>query len=112
MPDKLNPDLIRLKDMLNAIADIEDFLERSSWNDRMTVMAIAYEIAILGEAASKISDAFHEKHSYIPWADIIGMRHRIIHGYGKVSIDRLKEVVEHHIPELKNHILNMIKECK
>ena len=109
MPQKLNPDLIRLKDMLNAIVDIENFMQKSSLDDRMTLMAIAYEIAIIGEAASKISDEFQKEHAYIPWSDIIGMRHRIIHGYGKVSIDRLKEVVANHLPILKQQILNITK---
>ena len=95
--------------MLNAIADIEDFMRKSSFDDRMTLMAVAYETAIIGEAADKISGEFQKQHNYIPWSDIIGMRHRIIHGYGKVSIHRLKEVVDKHLPLLKQQILDIIK---
>lgn len=109
MPQKLDNDQIRLKDILKAITDIEEFLEKSSMDDRMTLMAVAYEIAIIGEAADKISEELQQAHSYIPWADIIGMRHRIIHGYGKVSYDRLVEVVENHLPILKENILKIIK---
>ena len=53
--EKLNKDLIALNDILIAISDIEDFTYRSSMKDRMTIMAVAYEIAIIGEAANKIS---------------------------------------------------------
>jgi len=104
MAAKLNPDLLRLKDILNAIGDIENFLEKSSLNDRMTVMAVAYEIAIIGEACSKLSEALRVQYGDIPWSDIIGMRHRIIHDYGKVSIERLKEVIFNHIPKFKQQI--------
>lgn len=81
MPEKLNTDFIRLQDMVNAISDIEDFLQKSSIEERLTLMAIAYEIAIIGEAADKISDKCRNQNNEIPWSDIIGMRHRIIHGY-------------------------------
>lgn len=83
-------------------------MQKSSITERMTLMATAYEIAIIGEAADNLSDDFHKKHNHIPWKDIIGMRHRIIHGYGKVNIERLKEVVEHHLPVLKLQIINII----
>ena len=108
--EKLNKDLIALNDILIAISDIEDFTYRSSMKDRMTIMAVAYEIAIIGEAANKISFEIQKKYFNIPWGDIIGMRHRIIHDYGKVSIDRLKEVVEKHLPVLRNNIELIIKQ--
>lgn len=94
--------------MLRAINDIESFLKKSSLDDRMALMAVAYEIAIIGEAASKISSSFQSNHSHIPWSDIIGMRHRIIHGYGKVSVERINEVVSNHLPLLKNQIIDLI----
>ena len=112
MPSKLNPDLICLKDMLNAINDIEQFMAKSSLDDRMTLMAVAYEIAIIGEAANNLSDNIRNTHAHIPWSDIIGMRHRIIHGYGKVNVSRLKEVVVSHLPVLKKDIGQMIEQLK
>jgi len=108
MPDKLNPDIIRLKDIISAINDIEQFLARTSLDDRMTLMAVAYEIAIIGEAANNLSGEFCKAHAHIPWSDIIGMRHRIIHGYGKVNIQRLKEVVDKHLPVLKGQIQQIL----
>lgn len=108
MSKPINPDLIRLKDILNAIVDIEGFIQKASLDDRMALMAVAYEIAIIGEAASKISDEFQKQYDYIPWKNIIGMRHRIIHDYGNISVDRLKEVVTNYLPILKQHILAII----
>lgn len=108
MPYKINTDIIRLTDVLNAIIDIEQFLVKSSIAERMTLMAVAYEIAIMGEACSKLSADLQMAHPEIPWSDIIGMRHRIIHGYGQVNVQRLQEVVTNHLPILKIQIEQII----
>ncbi|MEK6746613.1 MAG: HepT-like ribonuclease domain-containing protein [Rickettsiales bacterium] len=110
MPRKIDPDLIRLKDVLNAIADIDEFITKSSFSERMTLMAVAYEIAIIGEACGKLSEGIYATYPEIPWSDIIGMRHRIIHGYGNVSVERLQEVVNKHLPILKTQIEQILLE--
>ena len=46
---KINPDSIRLLDIQTAIREIKEFY-KSGLEDRKTVMAIAYSIAIIGEA--------------------------------------------------------------
>lgn len=38
------------------------------------------------------------------------MRHRIIHGYGKVSVERLQEVVSNYLPILKIQIEQIVTE--
>jgi uncharacterized protein with HEPN domain len=37
---------------------------------------------VIGEAAGKISATTKATHPKILWREIIGMRHRLIHGYG------------------------------
>ena len=105
---KLNSDLIRLQDVVKSIDEIGSFLQRSTLDDRMTQMAVAYEIAIIGEACNKLSHELTAKYSDIPWQSIIGMRHRIIHDYGNVSVPRIKEVVAKHLPQFKQQILKII----
>jgi len=39
--------------------------------------------------------------SQIPWKQIIGTRHRIVHDYIHVDTDILWEIVSVHIPELR-----------
>ncbi len=41
----------------------------------------------VGEAAGKISPATQAAASEIPWREIIGMRHRLIHGDADVRLD-------------------------
>lgn len=51
---KVNPDRIRLLDILSAIDDSESFAH-NGLEDRKTLMATAYSIAVMGEAAGKLS---------------------------------------------------------
>lgn len=106
---KINPDVIRLKDILNAAKDIEEFC-KSGIDDRKTLMAIAYSIAIIGEAANKLSSELTAKYSDIPWKQIIGMRHRIIHDYGSVDVENLRQVVVTDLPALTPKISAILSE--
>lgn len=106
---KINSDFIRLSDILKSIQCIEEFY-KSGLDDRKTVMAIAYSIAIIGEAANKLSPEIVAKNNDIPWKQIVGMRHRIIHDYGNVDIQNLKQAVISDIPSLKVRIEEMLKE--
>ena len=100
---KIDTDAIRLHDILNAIADIEGF-GVVDFSDRKALFACAYAIAIIGEAANQLSEGLRRSHPQVPWAQIIGMRHRIIHAYGNVNVDRLREVVATHLPVLKSQV--------
>lgn len=68
----------------------------------MPQFAVLHAIAIIGEAANRLSPDFRQVHRTIPWADIIGTRNRIIHGYNDVKLDVIwKVAVEkiHPLPE-------------
>lgn len=104
---RFNPDFIRLSDILSAISDIEAFA-KTDFEDRKTVMAIAYSIAVIGEAANKLSPDLIAQNRDIPWKNIIGMRHRIIHDYGNVDVKNLKQVATVDLPVLKAKIQSIL----
>jgi uncharacterized protein with HEPN domain len=51
-------------------------------------------LEVIGEAAGKVSTATQDAHPEIPWREITGMRHRLIHDYGDVRIDIVWNVVQ------------------
>jgi len=55
---------------------------------------------VLGEAARRVSDEFQSSHPAIPWEDISGMRHKIVHDYLAVDEDIVWEVVTTDLPSL------------
>lgn len=49
--------------------------------------ALAYALQIIGEAASNLTREFREANLHIPWSKITAMRHRLVHGYGKLDMN-------------------------
>src|SRR5438046_4301716 len=56
-------------------------------------MALAHLIQVIGEAARHVSPEFCRSHATIPWKQIIGMRHRVVHDYLHVDYDIVWAVV-------------------
>jgi uncharacterized protein with HEPN domain len=55
--------------------------------------AVIRRLQILGEAASRISQATRAAHAGLPWAEMIGMRNRVVHEYFRLDLDVIWEVV-------------------
>lgn len=65
----------------------------------MLTFALVYAVQIVGEAVSKVSIEFRDEHPDIPWAIIVGMRHRLVHAYSDINNDILWTTVTEAAPE-------------
>ncbi len=63
-------------------------------------LALAHLIQTLGEAARRVSPAFQEEHPELPWKQIIGMRHKVVHDYLHVDYDIVWAVATVDLPPL------------
>jgi len=54
----------------------------------------------LGEAARQVSREFTVTHPEVPWENIIGMRHKVVHDYLGVDEDIVWQVVTGDLPKL------------
>lgn len=75
--------------------DLHDITERS--------------ISVLGEAARRVSEEFRAAHPEIPWAQAMGIRHKIIHDYFEVSYTVLWSVIREELPELERQIAALLE---
>jgi uncharacterized protein with HEPN domain len=55
---------------------------------------------VIGEAAGHVSSTATEALPEIPWREITGMRHRLIHGYADVDLELVWQVVMEDVPPL------------
>ena len=62
--------------------------------------ALAWRLSVIGEAAAQVSQATRDAHPTIPWSLMVGMRHRLIHGYDTVDLDIVWQTVQNDIPPL------------
>jgi uncharacterized protein with HEPN domain len=97
-------DAALLLDMLLAARDAQAFVEgldesaflASPLHQNATIRSLE----VIGEAAGKVSVATRTTHPQIPWRDITGMRHRLIHGYAEVRLDLVWVVLRDHLNPL------------
>lgn len=93
-----------LLDMIQALerADrLSSGLSESAFMENELVQwAIFSQIVILGEAAGRIDRLFQKEHPDVPWASIIGMRHRLVHGYDSVDWTRVWKTLQNDLPPL------------
>ena len=73
-------------------------------SDRVFFLALQKLVEIVGEAATRISDATKDAHPAIPWREMIGTRNRLIHGYDAVDYDILWNIVTADFPSLAGQI--------
>jgi len=59
-----------------------------------------FRYGIDGEAASRVPARERAKYPGIPWAQIVGLRNRLIHGYDNVDFDILWHIVTQDLPPL------------
>lgn len=91
MDEQYERDIALLLDMMLAARDARNFIKGFDFSDfqesRLHQNAVIRSIEVIGEAAGKVSPEFCSEHMDIPWREITGMRHRLIHGYAEVRLD-------------------------
>jgi uncharacterized protein with HEPN domain len=78
------------------------------FQDRRTRLALERAVSVIGEAATRLSDAFQQQHPEIPWHQIIGMRNRIVHGYDAVDDEVLWKTAAENVPKLIRQLDDLI----
>jgi uncharacterized protein with HEPN domain len=66
-------------------------------------------LEIVGEAASQVTDDFQKQYPEIPWAQMIGMRNRLVHAYFEINLDVVWATITHNLPSLVHHLESLIK---
>ncbi|SFG89490.1 Uncharacterized conserved protein, contains HEPN domain [Desulfotomaculum arcticum] len=83
-------DRIILQKISTYIDDVTLYVDGFSFEDFMadkkTLSACAFSVSQIGELAKEISGDTQEKHYYIPWKSIRGMRNKIVHDYENIDL--------------------------
>jgi len=74
----------------------------------MLLLSLIKEIEIIGEASSKITDEFRQKHPEVPWMHIVAMRNRLIHAYFDIDADRVWDTINSDLPSLLNQLKKIV----
>jgi uncharacterized protein with HEPN domain len=73
---------------------------------------LAHLIQTIGEAAARVSQPTRQKYHGIPWKQIVGIRHRIVHDYMDVDYDVLWEVATRDLAPLVSQLEKIVPPSK
>lgn len=97
-------DRVRLRHMSDAAREACRFIQGRSRDDLdhdvQLVWALVKAVEIIGEAAYQLSQETRASIPRMPWEDLIGMRHRLVHAYFDINLDILWRTVEEDLPAL------------
>ena len=95
-----------------AIAFTRDKSLPDFTDERQLHLAVTHLIELIGEAANHISLETQKLYPHIPWPKIIGMRHRLIHGYDFLDYRILWQTVQNDLPALIQLIEKILSSSK
>ena len=72
--------------------------------------SLRYAVQVIGEAANHLTDGMKRKNAHIPWIQIVGMRHRLVHDYSAVNFDVLWDTTIDDIPNLITELRRILQD--
>ena len=105
----MTKDKVYLSHILDAISDIEEFMQDIS-EDKFFVnkekqYAVLRALEIIGEATKNLSVELKTKNSDVDWKNIAGMRDKLIHAYFGVNLSLVWETIKKDLPKLKKQAI-------
>jgi uncharacterized protein with HEPN domain len=97
-------DRLLLTHILQCIENVEQDVQgqRDRLTGNRTIRdAVLRNLQILAESTQRLSDSTKTKAPEIPWKQLEGFRHRLVHDYFEINLEIVWSIVEEHLPPLK-----------
>ena len=98
-----------------AVTYVEGLSKADFLDDRRTREAVALNLMVIGELATRLSKSYGEVASAYPslqLREMQGMRNRIAHGYVKINMVTVWETEESSLPELIKTLPSIIQSAR
>ncbi len=108
----MKDDTVYLRHILESIRRIEEniadgrdhFLNSHTFQD-----AVLRNLQTLAESTQRLSDELKTAHPEIEWHRIAAFRNVLVHDYLGVDVERIWDITQRDVPELKRAILGMLE---
>jgi uncharacterized protein with HEPN domain len=100
-------DLLRLHDILAAVAEIEEFTSVSRGDFLKSMLrrrAVEKDLEIIGESARQLSPAIKHRHSEVEWKMLETLRHRLVHEYFRSDPEELWRIATKDLPAVRERL--------
>ena len=106
--------MVRVRHMLDHAREAVEMVRGKTRADldanRQLNLALVRLVEVIGEAAARIPDDFRARYPQVPWRQIVGMRHRMIHDYDVIDFDILWAVLRQDLPPLIEQLEAIVRE--
>ncbi len=109
----MKDDRLYLSNIKECIERIESYTAEGKEVFLETIIiqdAVIRNFEIIGEATKRLSTEFRATYADMPWQQLAGFRDVLIHDYLKVNLDRVWNVIEQNLSELKAKIKNILQQ--
>lgn len=107
-------DRIRLRHMLDAAIEIQQYVQSSTREDldrdRKLLHSLVRLLEIIGEAANQVSDELQGQAPAIPWVVMVHMRNRLVHAYFAINLNIVWSTSTEDIPPLIAQLKRLLAE--
>jgi uncharacterized protein with HEPN domain len=105
---------LRVLDILNAIAEIQEQTEACSYEEfrqnSLLQKAVLYNFIIIGEAANSIPNSIQALAPDLPWRDMSDMRNVIAHEYFQINLRLVWKTIQLNLPPLVEFLQRLLDE--
>ncbi|MGP1574918.1 HepT-like ribonuclease domain-containing protein [Selenomonas sp.] len=98
-------DKIIVDKMLRYASKVCKYCQDTSYEEfqanDMLLEACVFNLSQIGELTAKLNDNFKKQYPQVPWAQIYGLRNRIVHDYEGVNLRLIWEIISEDMPDLQ-----------
>jgi len=102
--------LLHIKEAIEWIEEFTKAGETEFFEDRKTQDAVLRNLHTLSESTQRLSDELKESYPEVDWRTIAAFRNVVVHDYLGVDLDRIWDILEDDLPNLKLKIGNILDE--
>ncbi|WP_028298554.1 HepT-like ribonuclease domain-containing protein [Olivibacter sitiensis] len=102
--------LVDIDDAIKNILEFTREVDDDTFGSSLKVKhAVLHNFAVIGEAVSKLSDAFKAAHTEIAWREIKGFRNYVVHEYFGLDDGIIWEIIQNDLPQLQRDINRILE---
>ena len=70
--------------------------------------AVVQKLAIIGEAAARVSEALKTRHPQVPWPQIVAFRNILVHAYFGIDWEVVWRAARNRCPVLREQVAGIL----
>jgi uncharacterized protein with HEPN domain len=105
-------EILYLTDIIEAADHIAAFIEGIGFErfqqSELVRSAVVQKLAVIGEAAARISPALKSREPQIPWPQIVAFRNILVHAYFGIDWHEVWQATANRCPALRDQIAQIL----